>query len=194
MDNMKTGELIRMLRREKHMTQLQLAEKLRVSDKAVSKWERGMGLPEVSLIPELSRIFEVDLQSLLSGELNRQKLQNGNMKNVRFYVCPNCGNVILSEAETAVVCCGRKLKKIEPQKAEETDKLSVENVENDFYISAAHEMTREHYITFIAFVASDTVLVKKLYPEWDLQIRLPFFAHGRLYWYCSRHGFFYQAV
>ncbi len=194
MDSIKTGELIRTLRKEKNMTQLQLAERLHVSDKAISKWERGMGYPEVSLIAELSRVFEVDMQSLLSGSLNRNRLQNGNMRRMRFYVCPDCGNVTASVAETTVFCCGRKLKASEPQKADEADKLSVEVVENDFFISSDHEMTREHYITFTALVTADAVLLKKLYPEWNLQIRIPFFARGRLYWYCSRHGLFYQDI
>ena len=58
MDNAKIGALIRRLRKEKKMTQLQLALKLHISDKTVSKWERGLGCPDVSLIGQLSGIFE----------------------------------------------------------------------------------------------------------------------------------------
>lgn len=141
MDNSKVGELIRRLRKESHMTQLQLAEKLHVSDKAVSKWKRGMGCPEVSLIIELSRIFEVDMQDLLSGELNRNELLGGNMKKMKFYVCPHCGNLVTSMIDTP-----------------------------------------------------DTFMLKKQYPEWGLQVRIPVFAHGRLLWYCNKHGLFYQEV
>ena len=141
MDSSKVGELIRRLRKESHMTQLQLAEKLHVSDKAVSKWERGMGCPEVSLIIELSRIFEVDMQDLLSGELNRNELLGGNMKKMKFYVCPHCGNLVTSMIDTP-----------------------------------------------------DTFMLKKQYPEWGLQVRIPVFAHGRLLWYCNKHGLFYQEV
>ena len=194
MDSMKTGGLIRSLRKEKNMTQLQLAEKLHVSDKTVSKWERGTGYPEVSLMAELSRIFEVDMQSLFSGDLNRKGRQNGNMRNMCFYICSDCGNVSVSVAETSVFCCGRKLKAVKPQKADETEKMSVEIIENDFFISSDHEMTREHYITFAALVTADTILLKKLYPEWNLQMRMPFFARGRLYWYCNQHGLFYQVM
>lgn len=194
MDNIKVGELIRSLRKENHMTQLQLAEKLHVSDKAVSKWERGMGCPEVSFMTELSRIFEVDIQNLLSGELNRNELPGGNMKKLKFYVCPICGNLVTSMVETQVTCCGRKLKPITPVKAAEEEKLSVQIIENDYFISSEHEMTRNHYITFVVLMTSDTVMLKKQYPEWNLQLRIPVFAHGRLLWYCNQHGLFYQEV
>ena len=182
------------MRKENHMTQQKLAEKLHVSDKAVSKWERGLGCPEVSLITELSRIFEVDMQNLLSGELNRNELLGGNMKKMKFYVCPICGNLVASMIETSVTCCGRKLKTITPVKATEEEKLSVQIIENDFFISSEHEMTRDHYITFVGLMTSDTVMLKKQYPEWNLQLRIPVFAHGWLLWYCNKHGLFYQEV
>lgn len=194
MNNIKVGELIRRLRKENHMTQQKLAEKLHVSDKAVSKWERGLGCPEISLITELSRIFEVDMQNLLSGELNRNELLGGNMKKMKFYVCPTCGNLVASMIETSVTCCGRKLKAITPVKATEEEKLSVQIIENDFFISSEHEMTRDHYITFVGLMTSDTVMLKKQYPEWNLQLRIPVFAHGWLLWYCNKHGLFYQEV
>lgn len=85
MDNEKTGSLIRRLRRERGLTQQQLAEQLGVSDKAVSKWERGLGGPELGLL-------------------------------------------------------------------------------------------------------------RKLYPEWEVQTRLPFWGHSRLYFYCTQHGLFWQKV
>ena len=66
MDNVKIGKLIYQLRKENRMTQLQLANQMNISDKAVSKWERGLGCPELSLLPELSKIFNVDLEKLLS--------------------------------------------------------------------------------------------------------------------------------
>ena len=194
MDNIKVGNLIRRLRKEKGMTQLQLAEKLQISDKAVSKWERGMGCPEVSLMTDLSRIFEVDMQNLISGELKRNEFLAGNVKKMHFFVCPYCGNLVTSMVETSISCCGRKLKPLVPAKANENKILKVERIENMFYISSEHEMTKEHYITFVALVTSDTIVLKKQYPEWDLQTRIPIFAHGKLLWYCNQHGLFYQEV
>ena len=194
MDNGKIGQLIYRLRKEKHLTQSQLAEKMSISDKAVSKWERGLGCPELSLLPELSKIFDVDLEKLLSGELNENEILGGNMKKLIFYICPTCGNMITSMVDTNISCCGKKLKAIQAQKASEDEQLSVEIIENDFFITSNHPMTREHYIAFIALLTGDSVMVRKQYPEWDMQVRIPIFAHGKLVWYCTKHGAFYQEV
>ena len=194
MDNVKIGKLIYQLRQEKGMTQLQLADQLNISDKTVSKWERGMGCPDVSLLPELSQIFNVDLEKLLAGELNSNEVLGGNMKKMHFYVCPVCGNMITAMTETGISCCGKKLQPLQPYKADENQKLNVARIENDFYITANHPMEREHYIPFVALLTSDTLMLRKLYPEWELQVRIPIFSHGRLLWYCNRHGLFYQDV
>lgn len=194
MDATKIGELICALRKEKGLTQLQLAERLNVSDKAVSKWERGLGCPDVSLLARLSQVFAVDLEKLLAGELDPNSQAAGNLKNLHFYVCPTCGNLVTALVDTPVSCCGKKLTALTAQKAGPEDKLSVEIIENDYFISSDHEMTKDHYISFVAFLTGDTVLLRKQYPEWNLQTRLPVFAHGRLLWYCTRHGLFYQNV
>lgn len=65
MDQAKTGNLIRSLRQKQHMTQLELAEKINVSDKAVSKWERGCGAPDISLLPALAAALGVEPGVLL---------------------------------------------------------------------------------------------------------------------------------
>ena len=194
MDAGKIGKLIYELRKEKHMTQRALAERLLVSDKAVSKWERGLGCPDLSLLPGLSAVLEVDLEKLLAGELGENDIIGGNMKKTKFYICPTCGNVVTAMADTAVSCCGKKLQAIEPRKAEGDEKLKVEVIENEYFITADHPMTREHYITFVALLTGDTLVLRKQYPEWDLQTRIPTLAHGRLLWYCSRHGLFYQLL
>lgn len=194
MDNVKIGKLIYQLRKENHMTQLQLAEQMNISDKAVSKWERGLGCPELSLLPDLSKIFNVDLEKLLSGELNANEILGGNMKKMHFYICPTCGNMITAMTDTNLSCCGKKMKALQPQKANDNDKLNVETIENDFYITTNHAMEREHYIAFIALLTGDSILLKKQYPEWGLQVRIPIFAHGRLLWYCNKHGLFYMEI
>lgn len=194
MDNVKIGKLIFQLRKENHMTQLQLADQMNISDKAVSKWERGLGCPELSLLPDLSRIFNVDLEKLLSGELNANEIQGGNMKKMHFYICPTCGNMITAMTDTKISCCGKKVKALQPQIANDNDKLNVETIENDFYITTNHAMDREHYIAFITLLTGDSILLKKQYPEWELQVRIPIFAHGRLLWYCNKHGLFYMEI
>ncbi len=194
MDCVKTGRLIRTLRRERHLTQMQLAAQLGVSDKAVSKWERGVGCPDVSYLTELSGALGVNLEELLEGCLNAHDPVGGNMKKLKFYVCPACGNLLAATAEAAVSCCGKKLSPLEPVKAEAEDKLAVELVENDYYITSPHPMTKAHYITFVALLTGDSLFLRRQYPEWDLQTRIPRIGHGMLVWYCTEHGLFYQLV
>ena len=194
MDCQKVGSLIRQLRLGGKLTQLQLGELLEVSDKAVSKWERGLGCPDLSLISKLAGIFQVDTESLLAGELNQNVLLGGNMKKLVFYVCPECGNLVTALSATSVTCCGRKLQEMEAVKAPVEEKLQVELIENDYFISSSHEMTKDHYISIVALVTGDTLMMKKMYPEWNLQARIPQFCHGKLVWYCTKHGLFYQLI
>lgn len=194
MDPRLTGSLICRLRKEHQLTQRQLAERLCVSDKAVSKWERGLGCPDVSLLPDLARLLGIELEGLLSGQLDSKEPLGGNMKNLNFYICPNCGNVVTAMAEAAVSCCGKKLPTLTPQKAPEGERLQVERIEEDYFISTDHPMEKGHYISFVALLTGDSILLRKQYPEWDLQLRLPAFAHGKLLWYCTQHGLSYQNI
>lgn len=194
MDCAKIGALIRSLRQEQHMTQGQLAQRLNISDKAVSKWERGFGCPDVSLLPELSSVLGVNLEELLSGELDTRDRVGGNMKKLKFYVCPACGNLLAATAEAAVSCCGKKLAPLTPVKAEGAERLSVELIDNEYFVSSPHPMTKEHFISFVALVTGDSMILRKQYPEWDLQLRIPRMGHGLLVWYCTEHGLFYQPV
>ena len=191
MDQIKTGAVIRQLRTEMHLTQKQLAERLCVSDKAVSKWECGNGCPDVSLLPVLADVLGTDLEVLLSGEINKQK-GACDMKKLKFYVCKECGNIITAAADASVTCCGNRLAALEPKKAEESEQLTVEDIGGELYISSEHSMTKEHYISFVAYVNSSTVLLYKQYPEWNLQVRMPVFRSGQLIWYCTGCGLFYQ--
>lgn len=190
----KIGRLIYNLRTEKKLTQQQLAECMHISDKAVSKWERGLGCPDISLLPALSNIFGINLENLLAGELDSNDLVGGNMKKLKFYVCPSCRNLLIGTDEAAISCCGKKLCVLVPQKATDTEKLTVEKIENDFFISTEHEMSKDHYISFVALATGDSIMLRKQYPEWDVQIRIPRFGHGMLIWYCTNHGLFYQLI
>ena len=192
MDQIKTGELIRILRTQKGLTQKALAEAVGVGDKAVSKWERGLGCPDVSLLPELSRVLGVGLEALLSGALDANDQERGNMKKLKFYVCPECGNFIAAATEAGVSCCGRTLLPLEPQKPEEP--LSVEKIDDSWFVSSPHPMTKDHYVSFAALLTGDTLFLRRLYPEWDLQTRIPAFGHGILLWYCTQHGLFRQII
>lgn len=194
MDQIKTGKLIRFLRQKQNLTQLALAEKINVSDKTISKWERGCGAPDISLLPLLSEALSVDMESLLKGTLEENDMSNGNMKKLKFYICPECGNLVITTDDTDVCCCGQKIMPLSAQKVEPEHKLNITRDDSEWYITTDHEMRREHYISFLAFLTGDTLIVKKQYPEWGLETRLPFFAHGTLIWYCTQHGLFFQEV
>ena len=192
MDQEKTGELIRTFRNEKKLTQKQLAERLNVSDKAVSKWERGHGCPDISILSELAEILGIDIGVLLSGSIESKESEKGNMKKLKFYVCPKCGNIITATSDASITCCGSKLTASELRKAEEKEKLNVEDIGDELYIHSEHEMTKEHYISFVAYVRDNSVTVFKQYPEWNIQITMPVYRSGRFVWYCTKHGMMYQ--
>lgn len=194
LQNNGVGDLIRKLRIEHNMTQKQLADKMNISDKAVSKWERGLGLPDISLVSELTDLLGADLQSLLEGNMVVNDFVNGNMKNTKYYVCPTCHNLTFCTGEAEVSCCAKKLNVQSLKKATENEKLAVHVIENDWYITSSHAMTKDHYISFVAFVTGDKLQIIKQYPEWNLSLRIPQSGHGMLIWYCIVHGLFYQLL
>ena len=79
MDQIKIGKFIAACRKNNNLTQLQLAEKLGITDKAVSKWERGITMPDSSIMLELCDILGINVNELLSGE--RIIMENNNQKN-----------------------------------------------------------------------------------------------------------------
>lgn len=192
MDQVRTGKMIKQLRTEMHLTQKQLAERLCVSDKAVSKWERGNGCPDIALLSALADVFGTDMQVLLSGEINKNESEKGNMKKLKFYICKACGNIITASSEAAVTCCGARLTAEVPRKAAENEMLQVEETDGGLFLTAAHEMTKSHYISFVAYLNDSTVMLFKQYPEWNLQVTMPLFRSGRLVWYCTECGLLYQ--
>ena len=192
MDQKRTGEMIRQLRTEMKLTQKQLAERINVSDKAVSKWERGNGCPDIGLLSSLAEVFGTDVNVLLTGKINLNESEKGDMKKIRFYVCPKCGNIITSSSEADITCCGSRLTAQEPRKAEESEMLNVEDLGGELFITTDHPMTKEHYISFVAYVGDSSAMIFRQYPEWNMQITMPLYRLGRLVWYCTEHGLMYQ--
>jgi transcriptional regulator with XRE-family HTH domain len=190
MDCSKVGKLILSLRKEKKMTQKVVADAMNISDKTISKWERGLGCPDVSLLSELSKILGVNIEKILLGDLEPNNADGGNMKRIKFYVCPNCGDILSSTGEADISCCGRKLMPLVSKPEDETHKLNIEEIEEDYYITIPHEMSKSHYISFVAHVACDRVLLVKLYPEQTAELHFPKMYGGKLYYYCSQHGLY----
>jgi DNA-binding XRE family transcriptional regulator/desulfoferrodoxin (superoxide reductase-like protein) len=188
MDCKMVGRLICGLRKEKGLTQKQLADAMNISDRTVSKWERGNGCPDVSLLGELSEALGVNIEKILLGNLEPNDTDGGNMKKIKFYVCPTCGNILTSTGEAEITCCGRKLHALIPKPSDDNHSISVESIEDDYYITFSHEMSKAHYINFLAYVTSDRILLIKLYPEQSGEVRFPKLYGGKIYFGCSQHG------
>lgn len=185
-----TGAMIRKLREQQGMTQSNLAEKLAVSDKTISKWETGKGFPDITLLPSIAEALGISIIELLSGSSVTNGNRCGNMKKVRFYVCPVCGNVITSAGDAVISCCGITLPPLEAEKQDPHHALSVQRVEDAFYVTVDHPMTKDHFISFLAAVSDNGVELVKLYPEGEAEARLKISRTHKLYLFCNRHGLF----
>jgi len=183
-----TGKTIKQLREAKGITQQELSDMIGVSSKAVSKWETARGLPDISLIEPLSQALGVSVMELMSGDAVINKNVSGNMLRSKFYVCPVCGNIIHCTGDTVISCCGIALPSLEAEESDDGHEILIENVEDEHYITVEHPMTKQHFISFMAFVTSDRVQFVKLYPEGDAQTRMQLRGRGILYIYCNRHG------
>lgn len=245
-----SGKLLKKLREDKGLTQLELSEIISVSDKTISKWETGRGLPDISFLEPISKALDTSVVELLSGEQIVNRNISGNMLKSIYYVCPICGNFIHSMGEVVVSCHGINLPKLEADEnkiegyevlenkfmennngknsnrdSEEIENINteinsivndskinvsilnnsiiknniehfiiIEKVENEHYITLNHQMTKEHYISFLAYVTSDKIQVNKLYPEGNAEARFLIRGHGRIYGYCNKHGLFYKKI
>ena len=185
-----TGTTIRQLRESRHLTQAELAETIGVSSKTVSKWETAKGLPDISLLQPLAQALGISVIELMNGEQILNQNMSANMLRGKFYVCPICGNAIHALGNTVVSCCGITLPALEAEEGDDDHRVTVENVEDEQFITIHHSMTKQHYISFVAFVSSNRVQMVKLYPEGNPQTRLQLRGIGYLYYYCNQHGLF----
>ena len=190
MNSYVTGATIRQLREKRNLTQAELAERIGVSSKTISKWETAKGLPDISLLQPLAQALNISVIELMNGEHIINKNTSANMLRSQFHVCPICGNVIHSTGSSVISCCGITLPALEAEEADEDHTINIETVEDEHFITVHHPMTKEHFISFIAFVTSDRMQLVKLYPEGNAETRLQLRGMGYLYWYCNRHGLF----
>ena len=188
MNNYITGKIIKELREKDQLTQMELADIIGVSDKAISKWETGKGLPDISLIEPLAKALKVSVIELMNGEHITNKNKSSNMLKSNFSVCPICGNIIHTMGENINSCCGISLPILEADLENEKHIINCELIENEYYVSINHDMTKEHYISFIAYVTNDRCEIVKLYPEQNAEVR--FFKRGKglIYVYCNKDG------
>ena len=189
-----TGATIKQLRESRNMTQGSLAKKIGVSSKTISKWETAKGLPDISLLQPLAQALGISVIELMNGEHIINKNVSANILRSTLYVCPVCGNVIHSIGDSLVSCCGITLPALEAEEADQGHAITIENVENEHFITIHHPMTKAHYISFVAYVSSDRIQMVKLYPEGNAQTRLQLRGFGTLYWYCNQHGLFRKKI
>ena len=189
-----TGTVIKELREKNKMTQMQLAEKLGVSDKTVSKWETAKGYPDITLLEPIAEAFRISVTELISGNTIHNANVSANMMRSKFYVCPVCGNVIHSIGEAAIHCHGIMLTPLDAESTDERHMVFIELVEDEYYVRIDHSMTKEHYISFVAAVSSDDMQMVKLYPEGSAEARFKIRGVRRIFFYCNRDGLFSMDV
>lgn len=191
MDCYITGATIKRLREKRNLTQNELADKLNVSSKTISKWENGRGYPDITLMDSISEILGVSVIELFSGKEIVNTNISANLLKTKFYICPICGNVITSLGESVISCCGITLPYLEPEVNDYDNHLiNKEYVEDELYISINHEQTKNHYISFIASVTDSTIQIFKMFPEWNAECRIKRRNAKYIYVYCNHHGLF----
>ena len=195
MDAVTMGKNIRIFRERRKLTQSVLADKLNVSDKAVSRWETGKGFPDFSLISQLSEALGISVTELLAGESAVNRNVSGNVLRGKFYICPVCSNTLFAMGECVVGCCGMTLPPLEADDAETAGHLlHVEMIEDEFYVTSPHSMSKEHHLSFIAYVTDNRAEIVKLYPEGSAEARFFIRGDGYLYTYCNHHGLMRQRI
>ena len=188
MDTYITGQTIKNLREKKGFTQAELADKLGVTDKAISKWETAKGLPDITLIEPLAKVLSVSVMELMTGNAVVNKNISSNILRSKFYVCPLCGNIIRTTGDAVISCCGITLPPLEAEDMDDDHSITIEKVEDEHFITVNHDMTKEHFISFVAYLTCDRVQFIKFYPEGNAETRLNFRGRGYLYIYCNKHG------
>ena len=186
-----TGAVIKDLREKNKMTQLQLAEKLGVTDKTISKWETGKGYPDITLLEPIADAFRISITELISGKPIHNANVSANMLRSKFYVCPICGNVIHSMGEGVIVCHGIQLSPLSAEISDEQHMIFIERSDDEYYVRIDHVMTKDHYISFIAATGSDEIQMIKLYPEGNSEARFKIRGVKKIFYYCNHDGLFY---
>ena len=189
-----TGGVIKELREVRKMTQQRLAEILGVSDKTISKWETAKGYPDVTLLEPIANAFGVSVTELITGNPIQNTNLSSNMMRSKFYVCPICGNVIHGMGESVIHCHGIQLLPCVAEPADNHHKMIVERVEDEYFVRVEHDMTKTHYVSFIAALSSNRCQMVKLYPEGNAQARFQISGVQRFYFYCNRDGLFFATI
>ena len=148
----------------------------------------------MSIVSALADIFGVSEKTILSGDLELNLEEAGNMKRTKFYVCPSCASFFEGTGNPQIICCGKQIEALDAKALDEEHAVNISEIEGDYYIEFNHEMTKEHYVSFVAFATGDQIQLYKQFPEWALQVHIPKKKHGMLLWFDTRDGLFYQYI
>ena len=185
-----TGAVIKSLREKKNMTQVEVAQRLCVSAKTISKWETAKGYPDISLLEPIASVLGVSVTELISGNAVHNANVSANMLRSLIYVCPVCGNILHSMGESVIQCHGILLTPCQAEETDENHMIFIERVEDEYYVRIEHDMTKQHYITFIAALSADKLQMVKLYPEGNAEARFKINGVRKILFYCNRDGLF----
>lgn len=188
--NYVTGKTIKTLRERKSLTQKQLADILGVSDKTISKWETSKGYPDITIVEQLSLALGVSLSELFTGNIKENQNLSANLRKSTFYVCPVCGNIISAVGQCNISCCGIVLPEQTAEICDDGHNICLELSDNEYYITVDHPMTKQHYISFIAYVTPYSNEIIKQYPEQTAAARFRKMGHGFVYIYCNKDGMY----
>ena len=189
-----TSLTIKEQREKQNMTQAELAEKIGVSSKTISKWETAKGLPDISLLQPLAQALNLSVIELMNGQPIANKNVSANLLRSKFYVCPICGNLLHSTGSAVVSCCGITLPPLEAEESDDAHSITIQPVEDEHFVTISHPMEKGHFISFVAFVTCDRIQLVKFYPEGNAETRLSLRGGGYLYWYCNHHGLFRKKI
>lgn len=189
-----TGAVIKQMREKRGFTQKDLACRLNISDKTISKWETGRGLPDIALIDPLASQLGVSIAELMSGQVAQNANPAANLLRAGFNVCPVCGNVIFSTGEGSFSCHGITLPRLEAEAPDSAHAIDIQVIDGDYCVQIDHPMTKTHYVSFIAYATTGSMQMEKLYPEQDARAHFRVQGTGRIFAYCNLHGLFVVAT
>ena len=142
------------------------------------------------MLESIAKVFSISIAELISGNAVSNVNVSANVLRSKFYVCPLCGNVIHSMGEAVIQCHGIMLKPCQAEETDESHMVFIERMEDEYYIRVEHDMTKQHYISFVAGVSSDKIQMVKLYPEGNAEARIKINGVRKILFYCNKDGLF----
>jgi len=175
------SKCLKAFRRSHKMTQKEFAERIRVSDKTVSAWERGDRHISAEMLTKVLRNFDISPDDFF---LTEEEISD----DFHFYICPKCDNIAIMHKKSKIFCCGIEMQKVQWNPSENSISAKTK-IKNDFlYATFMHEMNYNHYIQFVALVKKNGFEIYVMNPGDSPEVCFNFRKRGRLFAYCNVHG------